>query len=387
VVHPTALGVEAAHLAGAGVPDPLSRVTISARARVITPFHQAANRLREIARGRGRHGSCGVGVGEAVADALAWPGEALVMADLRDARRTRSALLRIQERKRAELSAVVEVARGEAGAEGEIAVLEDRGVADRWCEAVSPVLERATVVDDAWLGGALREAGAVVFEGAQGVLLDEHLGFHPHTTWSTCTFAGALALLRAHDFPGEVARIGVARAYTVRHGAGPLPTEDAGLSALLPEPHNQHGPWQGPVRRGWPDALLLRYAAEACGGIDALALTHLDALPRLPSWQVCRAYRLPGAAPDLFATDPRDPRLAVAIHPPSAPDLARQEALGSALSAAVPVHAPASFTDEGSEARAIAFFEEAVGAEVRMASHGPSAAKVRARGGLFPRRG
>jgi adenylosuccinate synthase len=248
------------------------------------------------------------------------------------------------------------------------------------------MLARVAVVDDAWLGRALVEAGAVVFEGAQGVLLDEHAGFHPHSTWSTCTFAGALALLRAHDFPGEIARVGVVRAHAVRHGAGPLPTEDAGLSALLPEPHNQDGPWQGPVRHGWPDTLLLRYAAAACGGIDALALTHLDALPRVPSWQVCRAYRVPGAAPDLFATDPGDPGLAVAIRPPSVPDLARQEALGSALSRAVPVLAPASFTGEGGEARAIAFFEEAAGAEVRIASSGPSAAKVKARGRLFPRR-
>jgi adenylosuccinate synthase len=216
----------------------------------------------------------------------------------------------------------------------------------------------------------------VVFEGAQGVLLDEWAGFHPYTTWSTCTFANALALLHAHRFDGEVTRFGVLRTYLVRHGAGPFPTEDKSLDAHLPEHHNEHGPWQGHVRRGWPDALLARYAARACGGVDALALTHLDALPRVATWQVCKGYRIEHAAPSLFE-HAGDSTLATGILPPRGHDLDRQAALAEALTRASPSYEPASWD---SADQAACFFEEAVGAPVRLVSSGPTASDVRERG-------
>src|SRR5690606_25177054 len=85
VLHPGGLAVEAARLARVGVPDALERTTIDRRALVISPFQQAAGRLRELLRGRAAHGTCGVGVGEAVADALAGEPAALRAGDLTDA--------------------------------------------------------------------------------------------------------------------------------------------------------------------------------------------------------------------------------------------------------------------------------------------------------------
>src|SRR5262249_44185801 len=161
----------------------------------------------------------------------------------------------------------------------------------------------------------------VVFEGAQGVLLDEWAGFHPHTTWSMCSFEGALSLLQEAGHTGDVVRWGVLRTYLVRHGHGPMPTEDAALR-VLPELHNEDGPWQGAVRRGWPDALLARYAAGVCQGVDRLALTHMDALARLPAWQVCRRYRLAAPAPALFEGGGTE---ATGIRLPAGQDLVRQE--------------------------------------------------------------
>ncbi|MFC7616191.1 adenylosuccinate synthetase [Actinokineospora soli] len=121
--------------------------------------------------------------------------------------------------------------------------------------------------------GRLADRGDLVFEGAQGVLLDQWRGFHPHTTWSTVTPDNARDLLAGR----RATVIGVTRTYQTRHGAGPFPTEDQSVLARFPERHNGTGEYQGAWRAGHLDAVLLRYAVAACGGVDALAVTHLDA--------------------------------------------------------------------------------------------------------------
>ena len=76
-----------------------------------------------------------------------------------------------------------------------------------------------------------------------------------------------------------------------RHGPGPLPTEtDVFREAVFD--HNRQNEWQGPVRYGWFDAVLGRYALELVGGVDTLAVTHLDAVPHMPTWKACRGYWL-----------------------------------------------------------------------------------------------
>ena len=107
--------------------------------------------------------------------------------------------------------------------------------------------------------------------------------------------------------PRVAARAGPRR----RH---PLPSADAALTAALPEPHNGADGWQGAFRVGWLDLPLLRYAIEANGGVDALALTHVDRLTTLERWQVARAYPFPLLASpgDLAAQERLTHRLAAA---------------------------------------------------------------------------
>jgi len=191
----------------------------------------------------------------------------------------------------------------------------------------------------------LLDAGTVVFEGAQGVLLDEWHGFHPYTTWSTTTFANASALLGGRD----AVRLGVLRTFTTRHGNGPLVTEDASLD--LTDPHNPTNPWQGPFRVGHFDAVAHRYALEVCGGVDALALTHLDLADR--GVRMCYAYDW---------TDRLVPG------PPG--DLDRQEALTRRLETTVPLYDP----PPGDWVQAV---ERELGVPVAVTSHGPTAADKR----------
>ena len=239
IVDPLALAAEAAALG-----DPYELLRVDPEALLGTPWHRAANRKRETLRGQDRHGSCGLGVGEAVAFSLVRNEHAPRIGDALSPRRLRAKLRALRDHLTDELGPLdgppiddfVEVMRDFAG----VVSISDRVPLD----------------------------GPCVFEGAQGVLLDEWRGFHPYTTWSTTTFDNVLELTT------DVLKLGVVRTYTTRHGPGPFVTEDPSLS--YPEPHNGTGPWQGSFRVGHFDAVAHRYAIEVCGGVDALAVTHCD---------------------------------------------------------------------------------------------------------------
>lgn len=278
IVHPGGLLEEARALRAKGVVDAMERLHIDPGARVITPFHQAANRLREVLRGDDRHGSCGLGVGETMHHSLECPGEGVEAGDLGNRSVLERKLARIQQRYWSEFRPWRRELAQHPLAKPELETLES-------AEAGELFLSQAEVVA-ARVGKDRPCSGVVVFEGAQGVLLDEWRGFHPYTTWSTCTFDNALDLLS--EWGGQAVRLGVIRSYLTRHGAGPFPTEDPELS--LPEPHNAWGPWQEGFRRGWLDLSLLRYAMEACGGVDGLAVTHLDCCAGR-DWRIGTRYR------------------------------------------------------------------------------------------------
>ncbi|WP_089154711.1 adenylosuccinate synthetase [Micromonospora sp. NBS 11-29] len=300
VVDPLALAAEADHLASVGVPDAFERLTVDGEALLATPYHRAANRAREIARGADRHGTCGLGVGEAVAYGLAHP---------------------------AELGPL------------------DAPPVDDCLPAYAAFADRVAIVDRSWLAGALR-AGTCVFEGAQGVLLDEWHGFHPYTTWSTTTFANAETLLAEAGMAGAAQRLGVLRVTTTRHGPGPLVTEDPTLP--FTDPRNPTNAWQGRFRFGHFDAVAHRYALEVAGGVDGLALTHLDLAG--PELRICRRY-----------ADGLD-----RLVPGPAGDLERQAALTDRLMRARPVldEVPSDWATT---------VEEALGVPVVLTSHGPRA--------------
>lgn len=273
VLHPLGMVVEAEHLESVGIGDAFARTWVSDRARVITPYQQAANRVRERLRGQAAHGSCGVGIGECVSDALAHPDDAIVSGMLDDTAELRRRLKRQRDRKRAELVAV--------GADSsDLVLFGEVELIDRVTSIWGHVAARLSRLDDGALTGMIRSAPNVIFEGAQGVLLDERYGFHPHTTWSRCTAEGALELVG--DRP--LTRLGVIRAYTTRHGAGPFPTEDPSMN--LPELHNPVG-HAGRFRVGALDLVLLRYALRVAP-MHGLAITCLDRVGPAPL--LCKKY-------------------------------------------------------------------------------------------------
>ena len=288
LVDPVALSHEADHLVELGVNDPFERLTIDASALVVTPFHKAANRLREGLRKNGQHGTCGMGIGETTADSLAG-NESVLVKDLSDFSVLAKKLKAIQERKYTELQEYFNSIPKDSPLQEEIRLLSDRAYSLGFAESTVSFSGQLRIVPEEYLGTLANKAN-LLFEGAQGVLLDEWYGFHPHTTWSTTTFANAETLLREIGYKERIEKLGVLRAYHTRHGAGPFPTYSPVLSALLPDLHNGDAGWQGQFRVGWFDFILARYALSVCRGVDRLAITHLDRWGQLPEKKVCMEY-------------------------------------------------------------------------------------------------
>jgi adenylosuccinate synthase len=313
IVHPTALAREAEHLKELGVADPFATLTVDGGCLVSTLFHQAANQLRELARGDGKHGSCGHGIGETRSYWLRYGADAIFARDLRDRGVLLDKLELLRQRLFLDLQEAVGGVPRDALAEYDLLGLTAGAVA-------GPLLEVGARM---CLADGLPVYTTAVFEGAQGVLLDEWFGFHPHTTWSTVTPQHAVELA-ADAGAEEVCVLGLTRAYATRHGAGPLPTHDEALTARLTDEGNPWNRWQGSLRAGWLDLVLLRYAAAVCGHLDNLAVSCLDQL------------------------DGTDPRLCVAYEGcealplPVGPNLAHQERLTGLLREAVPRYVPAT---------------------------------------------
>lgn len=305
LVEPLAMMAEAAHLRELGIANPFAALTIDENALLTTPFHRAVNRLKELARGNGRHGSCGLGIGETAVDALTHPRTVPRIGDLRHPDTLRAKLAFVQA---TNLEKVLPLRPSLPDKEivwQELAVLEDSGWVDWLLEEYGRFFTLAPIVPASHLHQLLHRPGTVVFEGAQGVLLDEWVGFHPHTTWSNITFANAETLLQEAGYSGTVARLGLTRAYATRHGAGPFVSEDAGLTQLLPDARNGRHAWQQGFRVGWLDLLLLRYALEVVGSVDYLAVSCLDRVADLPEIQLCTAYQHGGQRLERLTPSPQ----------------------------------------------------------------------------------
>jgi adenylosuccinate synthase len=359
VLDPLAMEAEAEHLRELLPGDPFDRTTIDAGALVITPYARAINRLRELARGDGRHGSCGVGVGETVFDHLQHGERVLFAGDLAERGVVADKLRFLRAVALEKLDTLRAVLPDSEPVRRELDLLLDGTVHGWLVECYAEFARRARVVAGDHLHAILRRPGTVVFEGAQGALLDEWRGFHPYTTWSTTTLANADRLLAEAGYTGRVRRVGITRAYTTRHGAGPLVTEDPALTSSLPDARNVDHPWQQGFRVGWLDLVMLRYALAIVGELDALAVMCLDRVRTLPELCICTRYTCDG--------DPIE-----CLAPAPTPDLAYQERLTALLARCRPVLERL----QGPEAL-LERLDRELGIPVGLVSEGPSAAEKR----------
>jgi adenylosuccinate synthase len=277
LVNPTQMEYEAQALSEKIDFDPFSKLIISENSLLITPWHMAFNQLQEIRRGEGRHGSCGQGIGVTQKFALDYPDLALRMKDLfldRDSFVAKASI--VQELLKAEYGKWTKDEFMSMNGYSRTDLVRTpgnvHGVFEYFMKDHNPL-----ILPDEEIEELLYDSNCV-WEGSQGVLLDEWKGFHPYTTWSTTTPHTALHILNdiGVNTEEDVEVIGVTRTYHTRHGAGPFPSEDPKLLEEFPEAHNGEGKFQGGWRVGALDFSLVEYAIDASERIDSIAMTHCD---------------------------------------------------------------------------------------------------------------
>ena len=278
VVDPQALFKEVDQLASLGI-DTTGRLIVSDKAHLILPYHRELDILSEARRGERKICTTSRGIGPAYEDKIGRRG--IRVGDLADTSPGSPAAEAVRENVEARNRLVGDT---HMDAKTLLADLEIAWQRMRpWVADVSLMLTRA-----------IAEGRRVMFEGAQGTLLDIDHGTYPYVTSSNATVGGVCTGLGVSTKAiGTV--LGVAKCYTTRVGEGPLPTEltDA-IGDRLRETGQEFGASTGRPRRcGWYDAVAVRYAVRL-NGLDALALTKLDVLDGLDELQICTAYTCKG---------------------------------------------------------------------------------------------
>jgi adenylosuccinate synthase len=279
VLDPAALMKEIEALGAAGI-EVDGRLFVSNRAQVIFPYHRMIEKVSENAPGKVRIGTTSRGIGPAYEDKMGRRG--IRAADLLDV---------------ALLGGLVELAAAEknllAGALHSTDTVDAHEITGKYIEFGEKL--RPFITDTAaLLAGQMERGRSVLFEGAQGTMLDVDHGTYPFVTSSSATSGGACIGLGVP--PTRIGHvIGISKAYTTRVGEGPFPTELRGAEGdTLRERGNEFGAVTGRPRRcGWLDLPVLRYS-RMINGVDSLVITKLDVLDHLEEIPVCTGYTYQG---------------------------------------------------------------------------------------------
>ena len=272
VVDPHALFAEVDELAAHGI-DVGNRLFVSDKAHLILPYHRDLDLLSEARRGERKIGTTSRGIGPAYEDKIARRG--IRVGDLANPKGLED---NVRDNVRARNRLVQD------------STMDWQAVLDQLLAIGSRLMPLVRDVS-LMLSEAMRGGQSILFEGAQGTLLDIDHGTYPYVTSSNATIGGVCTGLGVG--PRAISAVmGVVKAYTTRVGEGPLPTELAGdMGNRLRDTGNEYGAVTGRPRRcGWYDAVAVRYGARI-NGLDMLALTKLDVLDGLEEIAICTAYR------------------------------------------------------------------------------------------------
>ena len=280
VLDPKAFLTEVKMLEDEGIPV-RSNLFISNRAHLILPYHRAVETAAEAARGDKKIGTTSRGIGPAYEDKTGRRGVRVV--DLLDPEALKEIIFTVTAEKNCLIQTLY---KGEA-LSAQTIYEEYRGYAAH--------LKEFVVDSAAYLNRQIRAGKKVLFEGAQGTLLDIDHGTYPYVTSSSASAGGAC--VGTGVAPSLITgAIGIAKAYTTRVGSGPLPTElNGNTGEIIRQRGAEYGASTGRPRRcGWFDGPATRYSA-LLNNLQAIALTKLDVLDEFVEIQVCTGYEYRGS--------------------------------------------------------------------------------------------
>jgi len=280
VVDPKVLLEEIKELRAAGYTADETNLRISDRAHVIMPYHRAIDLARESMNGKGKIGTTGRGIGPVYEDKAARRG--IKFADLLDPDSLSSRLKEVLVERNLYLTKVLG---GDA--------LDFEEIFEEYSE-YGKELKKLSCDVSTLLNNSISNGQNVLFEGAQGALLDIDFGTYPYVTSSSSGSGGAS--IGTGVSPTTIDTVlGIAKAYTTRVGEGPFPTEMSGeMEEKLRQAGGEFGATTGRSRRcGWFDAFAMKYAAQI-NGISWIALTKLDVLSGFDKINVCVGYKYKG---------------------------------------------------------------------------------------------
>ena len=286
VVDPKALFTEIDYLEGEGVKVTPEKLVVSDRAHIIMPYHKILDSLKEKARGKNDIGTTGKGIGPCYTDKFERSG--IRVCDLIKENIFKE---KLKENIDSKNKYIVNVLGGEELNYNEI-LSEYLELAER----LKPYVQDTSVR----LYDEIKQDKTVLFEGAQGMLLDIDYGTYPYVTSSNTTACGVAS--GSGIGPTMVTNaVGIAKAYTTRVGKGPFPTElDNEIGGWIREKGHEYGVTTGRSRRcGWLDAVILKTTVRV-SGLTSLCVTKIDTLAGLEKLKICVGYKFNDKVIDYF---------------------------------------------------------------------------------------
>ena len=279
----------------------LDRVIVDENCYVVTPYHKLINQMREICEGDERRGSVGTGVSEVrriLRERIGIQAKELQSRILPEKLGELYAYANAFYNMNKEVISKKTPAGVRANLERGICFLLQADSISAICEDFQSLLGSNSFKMAHDVCTCLKVEDGIVFEGSQGLLIDEIYGFRPNTTLLDTTIKNALSICEQASID-NVAKLGVAKAFVSRHGPGAFPTESAWLNAHIADANQESSYWNGAIRFGWFDAVLMRYS-QSVNGVDELLLSSVDKLDSFATLKICNGYRYSGEINDEF---------------------------------------------------------------------------------------
>ena len=306
------------NITGISIPSLIERIHIHENCFIVTPYHKLINKLREFSKGTNRRGTVGTGVSEVMylvnesKLCMSKPTLGLQVKDIFNTNADKPIIHKLEElqnyvqqfydnNKDVIWKNVPEEMKKDL--EKEINFLLEPNaflkISERYIAKFQDVpgdIDLSKCIYNIYETTLRKNCKSAIFEGSQGLLIDGIYGIKPNTTFLDTTNNFALDISYYRD---NIKKIGIAKAFTSRHGLGVFPTESTSVASKISDENQEETFWNGKIRFGWFDAILFRYA-QSINNVDEIYLSSLDKLSSFETIKICNEYVYNGSVDETF---------------------------------------------------------------------------------------